>query len=244
MQLSESEVLSPASSRGGAAPDNGTDLELDIIEELAALTLTGIDIEGNMQCLKDPRAKFGKFSPRKDLIDIALEATDGNSKKIPKHQPVSRKDDRPPPVDEPGRGEVKDQDCQGIHEAKHQPAPSRKIPCEESCRLEQKDANKYQQQERHQTQEREDWWKIRFITPSKSKLEWSKVYRRLTIDRDTRELLEDVRVEKGSSPKDYECKPQRRRVPEHPHHILLPRVGPGGEAEARRRRDILSSPNF
>ena len=40
----------------------------------------------------------------------------------------------------------------------------------------------------------------------KSKLEWSKVYRRLTIDRDTRELLEDVRVEKGSSPKDYEYK--------------------------------------
>ena len=64
--MSESEVPSlamlqrPRPSRGGAAPDLGTDLELEIIEELAALTLTGIDIEGNMQCLKDLRAKFGK----------------------------------------------------------------------------------------------------------------------------------------------------------------------------------------
>ena len=54
--------------------------------------------------------------------------------------------------------------------------------------------------------ERDDWWQTRFVTPEPKCLEWGKVYRRITVDRDTKEFLEDVQIHPGSKPKEYEYK--------------------------------------
>ena len=65
---------------------------------------------------------------------------------------------------------------------------------------------KGQQQEKQQIHTREDWWKTRFVTPLPERLERNKVYRRVTKNRDTGELLEDVGIEPKSQPEDYQYK--------------------------------------
>ena len=105
---------------------------------------------------------------------------------------VSRAD-RPPPADEPGCGELKDEHrTQAIHKAKHQSDASKQSD------------GAANQQEKHESYTREDFWKTKFVTPHPDIIEWSKVYRRVTGNRDTGELIEDVRIEPENKPRDYE----------------------------------------
>ena len=60
--------------------------------------------------------------------------------------------------------------------------------------------------QKHQTYEQDDWWTASFVNPHPDKVPWSKVYRRVTVDRDTREMFEDVQIEPNTKAKDYEYK--------------------------------------
>ena len=74
---------------------NESKMDRDIIEEISDTLITHIDYEKNLSNIEELKKKFGKLKPQKELIEMALEVTDGNG------NPVSRAD-RPPPADEPG----------------------------------------------------------------------------------------------------------------------------------------------
>ena len=116
-------------------------IDTDIIEEFSDTLITHIDCENNLSNIEELKKKFGKLKPQKELIEMALEVTDGNG------NPVSRAE-RPPPADEPGRGALQDEHrVQAIHEAKHQ------------------SNGVVQQQDKHKKYVREDFWKTKFVTP-------------------------------------------------------------------------------
>ena len=52
------------------------------------------------------------------------------------------------------------------------------------------------QQEKNKKYVREDFWKTKFVTMNPNIVDWNKVYRRITENRDTGELIEDVRIER------------------------------------------------
>lgn len=101
--------------------------------------------------------------------------------------------DRPLPADQPGHGADNYQDrAQTVHEAKHD------VGTKGVGNLQ-----KLQQCEKQQLHEREDWVRTRFATPHPNRFAWSKVYRRVTVDRDTNEFLEDLQIEPNRQPKDF-----------------------------------------
>ena len=123
---------------------------------------------------------------------MALGATEGEKEgQQPYVHPKVSKADRPLLADEPGCGELYDEHRgQAVHKAKHHVSVE----------------NIQQQQEKSQTYIREDWWKTRFVTPHPNVIDWKKIYRRVTENSSTGELVEDVRIGPGANPKDYQYK--------------------------------------
>ena len=155
-------------------------MDSDTVEEISNALINQMDHKKNLSNIEELRKKFGKLKPHKELIEAALEVTNGNG------YVVSRAD-RPPPADEPGCGELQDEHReQAAHKAKHQ---------NDGVAL---------KQEKHKRYMREVFWKTKFVTPHPKTIEWNRVYRRVTHNRDTGELIEDVRIEPESKPKDFE----------------------------------------
>ena len=189
-----------ASGAQGASEEQkpNSDMQMDELEEdpdavtkLAAPLVTGIDAEENIKSINLIMQKGRKIPKAKELIDHVLDMTSDLD--------VSRVG-RPLPADEPGRGAEKDQHRkQATHEAKHNIGNGGVDEIDSAQNL-------VQRREKHQVHEREDWWRTRFITPDPNRVAWEKVYRRVTMDRDTNEFLEDVQIEPKSKPKDYEYK--------------------------------------
>ena len=71
-------------------------------------------------------------------------------------------------------------------------------------------------------------------------VDWNKIYRRVTENRDTGKLIEDVRIDPRNEPKEYEyniCKNPLEDVRQPRHDLLLQRAE---LREARRCRDLLA----
>ena len=180
---SEADVEIQVEDAAGAGPDQRQSdgmIDADIIEEISDTLITHIDCENNLNNIEKLKKKFGKLKPQTELIEMALEVTNGSGNQVSRAE-------RPPPADEPGRGELQDEHrVQAIHEAKHQ------------------SNGVVQQQDKHKKYVRDDFWKTKFVTPHPNIIEWNNVYRRITNNRDTSELIEDARIDPKNAPKDYE----------------------------------------
>ena len=76
-------------------------MDSDNIAEISHTLINQIDHKKKLSNIDELKKNFGKLKPQKEVIEAALEVTNGNG------YVVSRAD-RPPPADEPGCGELQD----------------------------------------------------------------------------------------------------------------------------------------
>ena len=117
-----------------------------------------------------------------DVLEMALDLTKPQEVKVE----TSRADSLLL-ADEPGEGALIIQDC-------NMATPGAK----------RQESSEKRRRKRSEIWEQEEWWAYRTATVrSDHGPKWEQIHRRVTMDRDTNELIEDVQVIEGSEPCEY-----------------------------------------